>query len=83
LSGIKAELEARYPKIDSHHFEQSRLRARSDRIFAVATRKANIVLEKWDKREEMLVITDRLKKIISRSPVASLIRDDLCHIFLQ
>jgi hypothetical protein len=49
----------------------------------VATRKANIILEKLGKKDEMVVITDRLKKIISRSPVAASIRVDLCHIFLE
>ena len=72
LSGIKEELEEKYcPEIDEQHFEHSRLRARGDRIFALATRKINILLDKFGKQSYMVNITDRLKKVISRSPVAS------------
>jgi hypothetical protein len=72
LSGIKEALERRHcPGVDPGHFEHSRLRARADKIFANAVRQANLLLERAGRKEEMIQLTDRLKKVISRSPVAS------------
>lgn len=56
----------------------SRLRARSDRIFAGAAKRLNLLLDRSGKQELMLNMTDKLKKMLSRSPIGAEIRIKLC-----
>ena len=59
------------------------MRARSDRIFGIALRKLNILLERAGKVDMMITLNNQFKKVMSRSPVAADIRMDLCNIFLN
>jgi len=84
LSGVKEEFENRYcPAIDQQHFEPSRIRARCDRIFTMCLKKVNTILDKSGYSHLIITLTDRLKKIISRSPIALDIRLDLCKVLLD
>ncbi len=46
-------------------------------------RKMNILLGKMGKTEYLVNLTDKVKKVISRSPISALIRRDLCNLTLN
>ena len=46
-------------------------------------KKINNLLDQSGHFDSIIPLTDRLKKIISRSPIAADIRIDLCQIFLN
>ena len=76
-------MQHKFPHVHHQYFDYCRIRARSDRLFSLALRKVIKFLEDNGQYQYLFALSDRLKKIVSRSPIAANIRVDLCKILLN